>query len=56
MVSFVFILFKNHPEDRLSVVCHRDCILDHVTSHHRELNWLPISHMVQLQSIAAMSR
>jgi len=28
---------------------------DHVTLHCRELNWLPISLMVQLQSIAAMS-
>ena len=29
---------------------------DHVTSHHGELNRLPVSHMVQLQFIAAMSR
>ena len=29
---------------------------DHVTLHHRELNWLPVSLMVQLQSIATMLR
>ena len=28
---------------------------DYVTSHRRELSWLPVSHIIQLQSIAAMS-
>ena len=29
---------------------------DHVSCHRRELKWLPIASMVQLQSITAMSR